>query len=309
MPIEQPFDPVSFDTSKDEKDADQMGALPTQALGTTGVANFSSEVSVAAQGASVAVQDRQMTIQGEIEGFITCILEILLQELTPDEWRQLGGPFAFMPELYGEAEAAQAVAEAKARAAQLVAPQVVSQIVQERQMAAATGQPPAPIDQQTIKFQVENLSAPIWQQELLQRFGAVEPMTRESLYRRLKVKVRSSLLSRLDQGSRVQSLATLAQSTIQLTQAAQMAGIPFNPRAFLRTAVKLAGEEQSMDEIFPAVSPVLPAAQSAIQGAQAAGPMPAPPGGGGAPDQQGGAPQTQSDAGKSQNATGPVGVG
>jgi len=301
MPLEQPFNPVSFDTTVDERDKDMMGALPVQALGTTGVANFATEANLAAQGASIAVQFRQAQVRRETEGLLTCLAEILLQELTPDEARMIAGPFGVWPELYDEREAEAVMMEAKGRAAQTVAPQVMQQIIGERMIMQARGVAPAPLDPNELRMRVETLAAPVWQQEMLTRFGASEPMTREALFRRLKVKVKSSLTSSLDRGQRIQSLSLLAQSTMQLAQAAQMSAIPFNARAFLQIGAKLVGEDEQLDQIFPAVPPVPMAAQGALAGAAGAG---APAGAAGGPRDQGGVPQPGPEQ-KPANATTP----
>lgn len=301
MPVEQPFNPVSFDTTVDERDKDMMGALPVQALGTTGVADFAAEVNVAAQGASIAVQFRQAQVRREIEGMLTSLAEILLQELTPDEARMIAGPFAVWPELYDEREAEGVMLEAKGRAAQTVAPMVMQQILQERMVMQAQGVAPAQLDPNELRMRVETLAAPVWQQEMLTRFGASEPMTRESLFRRLKIKVKSSLTSSLDRGQRIQSLSMLAQSTMQLAQAAQMSAIPFNARAFLQIGAKLVGEDEQLDQIFPAVPPVQMAAQGALAGAAGVG---APAGAEGGPRDQGNVAQPGPD-GKERNATTP----
>lgn len=300
MPLEQPFNPVSFDTTVDERDKDMMGALPVQALGTTGVANFATEANIAAQGASIAVQFRQAQIRREVEGMLTCIAEVLLQELTADEVRMIAGPFAVWPELYDEREAEQIVQEAKGRAAQMVSPQVVQGIIQERMVMQAQGVAPAQVDPNELRIRVETLSAPVWQQEMLTRFGATEPVTREALFRRLKIKVKSSLTSSLDRGQRVQSLSLLAQATMQLAQAAQASAIPFNARAFLQIGAKLVGEDDNLDEIFPAIPPV----QAAAAGVQNSMGPPGEAPIGGPPTAQGGVAQPGPEQ-KTQNALTP----
>jgi len=183
----------------------------------------------------------------------------------------IAGPFGVWPELYDEREAEAVMMEAKGRAAQTVAPQVMQQIIGKRMIMQARGVAPAPLDPNELRMRVETLAAPVWQQEMLTRFGASEPMTREALFRRLKVKVKSSLTSSLDRGQRIQSLSLLAQSTMQLAQAAQMSAIPFNARAFLQIGAKLVGEDEQLDQIFPAVPPVPMAAQGALAGAAGAG--------------------------------------
>ena len=310
LPVEQPFTPESFDTQLDERDKDMMSALPVQALGTTGQAKFSSEVQVAAQGATIALQFRQAQVRREIEGFLQALAEILLQELTPDEVRDLAGPFAFWPELYDEREAAQIKLQARDRARKTVLPMVLTQLLQEAQaQAQVSGTPPAQPDPREIMLRADMLAAPVWQAELQQTYGAAEPATRESIFRRLSVKVKSTLTSTLDRQQRIQSLSLLAQSTMQLAQAAQMSALPFDPRAFLEIGAKLVGEEENLDRIFPAVDPVQRAAQQVVQAASTPpggedkgkdGPPQQPPaagGAGGPPGRPGGqSPQNQGQA-------------
>jgi hypothetical protein len=253
------YDPMSFDTTKDEQDLDQMGALPVQSLGQTGSANFATEVSVASAGATVATNFRKSIIEQAIEAMLTAIAEILLQEVTPEEARRIAGPFAMWPEIYDEAEAAGIIDAAKVAAAQAVAPQVLGQIMQQAQM---TGQPP---DQQVMAAALEAASTPIWQSEMMQKYGNIEPLTRESMFRRLKVKVKSSFNSKMDKAQNIQMFAQLAEACMQMGQAAQGCGTPFVMRPIIMRHAALIGDEATVNEAFPAISPMMMAQQLAAQ--------------------------------------------
>lgn len=243
------YNPLSFDTTKDEQDMDQMGALPVQALGATGSANFATEVSVASAGATIATNFRKSIIQQAIESLLTDVAEIILQEVTVEEAQKIAGPFAVWPEIYDEAEAAQMVEEAKIRAAEAVAPQVIQQIAM---MAQQTGAPP---DAQSMGQALEQAAAPLWQSEMMQKYGGVEPMTRESMFRRLKCKVKSSFNSRMDKQQNLAMFAQLAEALMQIGQACAGGGQPFNMRPIIQAHASLLGDTSVVDEAFPAISP------------------------------------------------------
>ena len=289
MPLKINFTPESYDTSRDERDKDMMGALPSQALGATGTANFATEVSVASQGAAVAVQHRQNIIRRFIDGMLTDIAEELVQEMTLDEVQVIAGPFAFWPTVYDDSEAQKILDEAKQRAMQNVAPTVMQATVQDLQNGI-------PIDPNAVQAALEAQAVPIWQQEMVSKYGNIEPISRESLFRRLKIKVKSSLMSSMDRQQRIQSMAQLSGAVLQLAQVAQATGQPFNPRPLLRNFSLLADDDDCIDEMFPGVPTLALAANQAQQAGAAAGSTPAgqmtlP----GAPQAQGGAGQTADD--------------
>jgi hypothetical protein len=266
------YDPASFDTTKDEQDMDQMGALPVQSMGATGSANFATEVSVAAAGSNVATNFRKGIIKTAIEGFLTALAEVFLQELTADEVRRIAGTFALWPELYDEVEAAQIVEEAKARAAQTAMPQILPLVVQQLQ----AGIPP---DEQQLQATIDAASTPIWQAEMMAKYGNIEPVTRESLYRRLKVKIKSTFNSRLDKQQNLAMFGQLGEACMQMGQAAQGLGTPFVMRPILMHHADLIGGAAVVDEAFPAISPMEIAKNLATQAlANAAGPQGGPNG-------------------------------
>jgi hypothetical protein len=292
---EYTYNPESFSTVKDEQDLDQMGALPVQALGQTGSANFATEVSVAANGSQIATQFRKQTIQRAIENFLACLAEELLQELSRDEVQLMAGAFAVWPTIYDEVEAANIVEQAKQRAMQLAGAQVMQTVQQQVMMTGAL--PTA----QAVSAEIESIAAPLWQSELTQNYGGPEPMTRTSLFRRLKVGVRSSFNSKMDKQQNLQMLAQLAGSCLQMGQAAQGMGQPFNMRAIVLHHADLVGGAQVVDEAFPAISPLQIAQQLAAQAISAAtGPGDGGGKPGGPPGQQapsGGPPAAQGEHG------------
>jgi hypothetical protein len=260
------YNPESFNTMKDEQDLDLMGSLPVQAMGQTGSANFATEVSVAASGSQIATEFRKNNIKRAIDNFLACTGEELLMELTRDEVQLMGGPFSVWPEIYDEVEAAQIMEDAQARAMQTASQSVLMQV---QQQVVETGAVPTP---QAVAAQVESAAAPIWQSEMMQTYGGIEPMTRTSLFRRLKVEVKSTFNSRLDKQQNLQMLGILATALQGIGATAQALGQPFNMRPIVLHHAELVGGANIVDEAFPAISPMEIAkhlAQAALQTAAA----------------------------------------
>lgn len=249
MPVAYSYNPEAFNTDADMRDKDMMGALPTQALGATGTANFSSEVLMAGQGAQIAVSFRQAAVRRAIEGGLQCVAEILLQELSQEEAQDIAGPFALWPRVYDKAEADRIIAERKLSARKMMAPQVLQHVME----SAAAG---ITIPPQEIKRKLDEEAAPLWQAEMDRDFGSLQPLTREQLYGKMKVKIVSTLSSRIDKQQSIQSLAMLAEAIMQMAQAAQGSGTPFNMRPILMQNAKLIGDEDTVNEAFPAISPL-----------------------------------------------------
>ena len=286
------YAPESFNTTKDEQDMDVMGALPIQALGQTGSANFATEVSVASAGATVATNYRKSIITQAIECFLAANAEVLMQELSLDEVQRIAGPFAIWPEIYDDVEAAQIVEDARMRAAEQAAPMVIGQAVQQMQLAGV------PLDQKNLGRQIDLASTPLWQAEMQQKYGNIEPATRESIFRRLKVRIKSSFNSKLDKQQSIAMFAQLGEACMQIGQASAGLGVPFNMRPILQHHAELIGGQTVVDEAFPAVSPMQIAQQLAagVQAQQPGAKGPESPAG------QGSEGASVDPAGQAQNA-------
>lgn len=279
FPMAHNFKPESYDTTKDERDLDMMGAIPAQALGATSGAGFATEANIAAQGSAIATQHRQSIIKREIDGFLTAIGEVIAQELTPEEARAIGGPYTFFPDIYSDAEVTQILAQAREVAGEQVADQVLQGAIEE---AMTTGLPP---DERAIQAKIDALVAPIVQAEMLAKYGMPEPVSREGLQRRMRIQIRSSFSAKLDKQQNLNMLSTLATSILTMAQAAQASGIMFSPLAILRENAGLIGDEGTINEAFPSI----PGAQiqQLVMQAMAQQPAGAAKPGGGPPSQQG----------------------
>ena len=249
MAVGYTYSPEAFNTDADMRDKDMMGALPTQALGATGTANFSSEVQMAGQGAQIAVSFRQAAVKRSIEGALQAMAEIVLQEMTQEEAQDIAGPFTMWPAIYDKAEANKIVAERQLSARKRMAPGVLQQVMMNQQMGITP-------DPKAIGQMLDREAMPLWTAEMMRDYGSVEPLTRERLYGKMKVKVVSTLSSRLDKQQSIQNLAMLAEAIMQIGQAAQGSGTPFNMRPILMANAKLIGDEDVVAEAFPAISPL-----------------------------------------------------
>lgn len=304
FPVAHKFDPAAYDTSKDERDLDMMGAMPAQALGATNGAGFATEANIAAQGSSIMSHHRQKCVQREIDGFLTAIGEVIAQELTAEEARAIGGAYTFFPEVYGDGEVEQILQQAKEAAAGQVYQQVLDSAIMQAQ---TTGVPP---DERAIQAQLDALVAPIVQAQMLETYGMPEPVSRESLHRRMRIQIKSSFNANLEKQNNILMFQQLAGALLQMSQTAQLAGVPFDIRPILREMATLVGGSSVIDEAFPNV----PAAQleQMIQQAMAKMMPPAAPGAEGSTQDgagaSGGIPSAQGPQGEAAKATSPPGT-
>jgi hypothetical protein len=81
---------------------------------------------------------------------------------------------------------------------------------------------------------------------MVQKFGCPEPMTREALYRRLKVQVKVSMNNKADQQGRVSMVLSTLE---QLTQLG-MTRSDFNMEPLARMLTSLMGEDDEAETIF-----------------------------------------------------------
>lgn len=248
------FRPECFDTGKDERDKDIMGALPVQMSGATGVANYAAEVQMAGAGASLATKFRQDLIRRGMERMLKNIAQILIQELSPKEARDIAGPFAVWPEIHTDDASRQIVDEATQRISSDMGPVIFQQVLTEIQ---ASGRPMEPHEIQKL---IDQSTAPLISAEMLKRFGAVIPVSRESLFRHMGVAVRSSFTNSLDQQSNLQMISMLGTSLVSLGTACMNAGVAFDPRPVIKRFAPLIGDIDEVDGMFPATPPIQQAA-------------------------------------------------
>ena len=248
-PLEIPFDPRNYDTSADEKWGRMATRLPEQALGATGngAADFAAEVNVAAQGATIAIKDRQQTIKGAAADVDKMCAEILLQHLAWEDAKNIGGPHVVWPHIYSEREAKQLYQGILAQCRQEMAPQVIQAYQTDPTLMA--GQDAASRTWEIMEAIDRACAEPV-RKACIQRFGLPEPMSRESLFKRMQVRVETSMTADLDRRQKNQELQVGIQSVAELKSAFAAAGTPLDIRPLLQRFV---GDmsQGDLDSMFP----------------------------------------------------------
>lgn len=279
------FNPEWFDTSKDEQEMRMMSSLPQQMMGMTGGSTkFSSEVEAGMQGAAIASSARGTIVRRALEGAYDMIAEILLQELTPEEALGIAGPAGFWPHVYGDAEGHKLKQEMEQQAQQKVQQQMqMMEAQQQMQQLQAMQQglppqPPIPPPPQTL---VDQAIAEATKELSLQTFGWEEPVTRESLFRRMKCRVTVAMNTASDREQRISATQSIfgalqmgSQAAASMTQSGMAVGevCKFNPKPLLSAVKTLFNGDDEIKEMFQMVPiPMMP-------GAMAAGPGQAAPG-------------------------------
>lgn len=262
------FNPEWFDTTKDETEMRMMASLPQQMMGTTGAAKYSSEVEAAMQGAAIAAAARGTIVRRALEGAYDLIAEILLQELEPEDALDIAGPNGFWPMVYSDTEGKNLYDQIHQQAAQLVDQQIQAMSLQ----AAASG----------IQFQAppqdvyESAKAEEVRKMCLQRFGWEEPVTRETIFRRLKCRVTVAMNTVADRQQRVEAFQAVsasfqmgAQAAASISQTSSAIGqvCIFNPKPMLGHVKSMFNGDESIKEMFQMV-PMLPAAAPMPGGGQ-----------------------------------------
>jgi hypothetical protein len=231
--LSQPHDPRHFDKTENFQNMNQMGALPDQVQGVTGRADFSSEVQAAVQGASIMAQKRQEIVHRALRRLYDLIGELAIWNVTPEMAQQLAGQHALWPQVVDDAEAQAAVAEIQQQAQQMALIEIQS-VAQE---AMATGQQP---DMAALQAQMAEAQQLIADGLMRDRFGFPEPLTREALYRRLRIEVRVSVNGALDRDRRLLALSKLLEAMASL-------GVQPPPGPVLRVMADLLGEDDEID--------------------------------------------------------------
>lgn len=239
------FNPQWFARHDDHSDLQKEASLPQQALGATGEANFAKEVEVAAAGSAISSNFRGARIRRTLERFYDVCNQILLQELNQDA-ALAADETVFWPTIYSDREARAAYQQIQRE----VRAQVVNDVV--RQMAPVdpmTGMPNVQaIDPRAVQRRVAEVAQPIIEQRCVAQYGLPRPMSRESLYRQLRVHVTVVQDGELDRQKRLTAFTKGLESTAMAIQAAAQAGIAADWRPILKLLSKLSGGDEDMAE-------------------------------------------------------------
>jgi len=248
------FDPQWFDTTKDETEMRMMASLPQQMMGTTGQAKYSSEVEAAMQGAAIAAAARGTIVRRALEGAYDLIAEILLQELDPEEALEIAGPNGFWPIVYSDTEGKNLYDQIHQQAGQQVDQQIQAMGMQASASGISFQAPPVDVLESAKAEEVKKLC--------LRQFGWEEPVTRETIFRRLKCRVTVAMNTVADRQQRVEAFQTVsasfqmgAQAAASISQTSAAIGqvCIFNPKPMLSHVKSMFNGDESIKEMFQMV--------------------------------------------------------
>lgn len=240
MELQMKYDPAAFDTLRDEQDMRQMASIPEQMQGVTGRATFAIEVNSAVKGAAISSNARMAAFRREMEATYQMMAELLCQELTPEQVKQDCGAGAFWPIIYSEDDGKRLYAQIE----QIVDAELSQQDEAAQFQAAAVGQPYLPPNPDTKASARQAAIA----EKCMQSFGLPEPMTREALFRRFRCKVTVSINAQADSAQQGASLMQLFGAILAGAQAAQAAGMSFDPAPLLKMAGNPEWAEMFVDD-------------------------------------------------------------
>lgn len=248
FPVSMPYNAEAYDIQQDEKYGRMANRLPEQAMGATGGggADFSSEVDLAAQGATIAIKDIQGTIKEAAAGAERLIREILMLELSWHDAAEVTNPNVVWPHVYSEQEAKALYEGICSEARMQVAPQVMQAYQQDPMLfvGASAGERTS-----EVLEAIERVAAPMVEDACMERFGFPEPMSREALFKRLKCTISYSMNADMDRQRKQQQMAAGLTAIAEVTQALAAAGKPVNHRVLARAV--LPADAAELHDIFP----------------------------------------------------------
>ena len=272
FPVACEMNQESFDVARDDQDMRQMAVIPEQMQGVTGRADFAVEVQAAQSGAAISFNSRGAMFRREFEAMHHHIAELLVQELTPEQVKLDCGPNAAWPVVYSDAEGKRLYAEIEQQAKQELQQQqsmAQDQAAQAAMFAPPGSPPPAPVPTPN-EDEASSALAEIIGKKCTETFGFPEPITREVIFRRLRCKVTVAINAAADRAQQGQSIMQLFQALQAGGQAAQSAGMSFDPAPLL----KMAGKPEWAEMFTKNPAQVL---GTFMQLAQSAGPQSIPP--------------------------------
>jgi hypothetical protein len=230
-----PFNKEAFSKEDDEASMRLMHRMPAAQLGVTDDKTTATAIQTANAGSTIAFNDRQYAFNLDLGTVLRELAEMLLLEKSPQTVYTESGPNAVWPKVHGDKEA-QALSQ---KIHDQVNQQVVSGIESAIYTAELSGQPPPELTPDMIDQQIAVLT----EQQNLKAFGMPEPFSRESMFKRLQVKVTAEINGAMDRERRVQSITQLLTTLVPL-------GLQINLEPFARLLGSLMGEGDDMAAIL-----------------------------------------------------------
>jgi hypothetical protein len=243
-----PFVRDSFDTTNEEIELQLMASMPAALGGAVGSANYSAEVDAAMQGAAINANQRGTIVRKWLESIYVAAAQIIMQEVSNEEVVEICGPNAFLPAVYSESEANRIKEEIKASAQELVRNEIQAAALEHEAMMVdgATTSEFVPPDKLAIQARINQLVS----EQSMAIFGWPEPVSGESILRRMHCKVTVALNTQADRTSRLAGIEKVGATIQMLAQAAQSCGKIFDPNPLLQQVVPLFGGDQAIMEMF-----------------------------------------------------------
>jgi hypothetical protein len=245
MQFEVAVRPETFEIESNMQQIQRGSRQPDSMNGVTGTAHFAAEVNVAAQGTSIQSKFRAGRITRALERFYTVVAQILIQVVTPEQAREIAGEKCPWPIIYGEEDAKAKLREIKQQAIHESMPEFMAAVPRD----PVTGAPQIPAPEQ-IKAGVDAIIGPKVEQKCIEVYGFPEPLSREGLFKRLKVRVSIAMDQQLDAQQRMQEMNQVFQAMAGAVQACQLAGIQLNVKPFVKRICKILDDDDLEEEMF-----------------------------------------------------------
>ncbi len=234
-------DPRAFDTSQDRQDLQRAGNVSSQSLGVTGEAEFAAEVEAANAGTAISSQANKNRCRRALERFYDATAQVLQQEVGRGQALELD-PTVVWPTVYTDAEAETMYETIRKEVRAGLLPEMAQQ-------AMAGGG--ATFNPKELQRQVEQAAEPLVEKRCLEEFGVPKPLSRQGLYRRLRVKVIVAMDAAIDRNQRMRTMMKIFEGLAAMVTACAAAGFRVDPMPFLKQAAHLfEADEDLVEEMF-----------------------------------------------------------
>lgn len=233
--VTMPLNQASFDRSDDERQMRSLARVPEQALGVTDGRTTATAIQAASQGSAVATSDKQEVVKQALHEIRQHVAEILLQERKADEVMARRGPHAIWPKVYAEADAKRI----KTQIQQQVQQKITDDLMAIETQAAMVGQRAPEPDVVAVDRQIAALT----EQACISKTGMPFVMSREELYRGLRLSIDVNTDGQADAMARFDRV-------IQMVQALGQSGVMPDPDALSRLVGQIMREDKAASKLF-----------------------------------------------------------
>lgn len=252
-----PYDPVWEDTSQNERMLEKMVGFSEQFLGNVGGAEFATEVRAAAQGANIMVADRQGVFLDAMVAVLTAQAEMLIQAYDESEVKLLCGENAYWPALYSRTQAKRMERELMLS--------VYAQVQMELEAVQADPQPEIKMQEFPGLENPAQRAKALYEEAAKAEWGALEPRTRESVFKRLRIEVQPHTSAKLERQQQMANVINFAGTVSEL-------GVRVAPKAIASIMAELLDMRGDADDLIT-VDPNVAANDALVAIQESAGQM------------------------------------